>query len=44
VGVRVLIYLVVKAETSNPLLASMASTIGFVALLIANSELRTEDL
>ena len=43
VGVGVLIYLVVQAETENPLLASMAFTIGFVALLLANSELFTEN-
>ena len=43
VGVGVLIYLVVDAETGNPLLASMAFTIGFVALLLANSELFTEN-
>ncbi len=43
VGVGVLIYLVVEAETGNPLLASMAFTIGFVALLLANSELFTEN-
>lgn len=43
VGVGVLIYLVVDAETGNPLLASMAFSIGFVALLLANSELFTEN-
>ncbi|MEP7088484.1 MAG: formate/nitrite transporter family protein [Nocardioidaceae bacterium] len=43
VGVGVLIYLVVESKTSNPLLASMAFTIGFVALLLANSELFTEN-
>jgi formate/nitrite transporter FocA (FNT family) len=43
VGVGVLIYLVVQAETDNHLLASMAFTIGFVALLLANSELFTEN-
>ncbi len=43
VGVGVLIYLVVEAETGSPLLASMAFTIGFVALLLANSELFTEN-
>jgi formate/nitrite transporter FocA (FNT family) len=43
VGVGVLIYLVVEAKTDNPLLASMAFTIGFVALLLANSELFTEN-
>ena len=43
VGVGVLMYLVVEAETGNSLLASMAFTIGFVALLLANSELFTEN-
>ena len=43
VGVGVLIYLVVDAKTGNPLLASMAFSIGFVALLLANSELFTEN-
>ncbi|HWI44069.1 MAG TPA: formate/nitrite transporter family protein [Nocardioides sp.] len=43
VGVGVLIYLVVKTETGNPLLASMAFTVGFVALLLASSELFTEN-
>lgn len=43
VGVGVLIYLVVDAQTGNPLLASMAFPIGFVALLLANSELFTEN-
>lgn len=43
VGVGVLIYLVVEAKTGNPLLASMAFSIGFVALLLANSELFTEN-
>ncbi len=43
VGVGVLAYLVVEAETGNPLLASLAFTIGFVALLLANSELFTEN-
>src|SRR3954452_5883844 len=43
VGVGVLMYLVVDAETGKPLLASMAFTIGFVALLLANSELFTEN-
>jgi formate/nitrite transporter FocA (FNT family) len=43
VGVGVLMYLVVEAETGKPLLASMAFTIGFVALLLANSELFTEN-
>jgi formate/nitrite transporter FocA (FNT family) len=43
VGVGVLIYLVVKAETDNPLLAALGFTVGFVALLLANSELFTEN-
>jgi formate/nitrite transporter FocA (FNT family) len=43
VGVGVLMYLVVDAKTGNPLLASLAFTIGFVALLLANSELFTEN-
>jgi len=43
VGVGVMIYLVVDAKTDNPLLASLAFTIGFVALLLANSELFTEN-
>jgi len=43
VGVGVLMYLVVDAETGNHLLASTAFTIGFVALLLANSELFTEN-
>ena len=43
VGVGVLIYLVVKHETGNSLLASLAFTVGFIALLLANSELFTEN-
>jgi len=43
VGVGVLIYLVVEAKTGNALLASIAFTIGFVALLLASSELFTEN-
>ncbi len=43
VGVGVMIYLVVEARTGNPLLASLAFTVGFVALLLANSELFTEN-
>jgi formate/nitrite transporter FocA (FNT family) len=43
VGVGVLMYLVVDAKTDNPLVASLAFTIGFVALLLANSELFTEN-
>ncbi|HEY9565945.1 MAG TPA: formate/nitrite transporter family protein [Nocardioides sp.] len=43
VGVGVLSYLVVLAETDNHLLASLAFSIGFVALLMAKSELFTEN-
>lgn len=43
VGVGVMAYLVVQAETGNQLLASLAFTIGFVALAMANSELFTEN-
>ncbi len=43
VGVGVLIYLVVDAKTGNALLASLAFTTGFVALLLASSELFTEN-
>jgi formate/nitrite transporter FocA (FNT family) len=43
VGIGVLIYLVVEAKTGNPLLASMAFPIGFAALLLASSELFTEN-
>jgi formate/nitrite transporter FocA (FNT family) len=43
VGFGVLIYLVVDARTGNPLLASLAFTIGFVSLLMADSELFTEN-
>ncbi len=43
VGVGVLMFLVVKAATDNHLLASLAFTVGFVALLLANSELFTEN-
>lgn len=43
VGVGVLIYLVVKAETGDHLLASLGFTVGFVALLLAHSELFTEN-
>ncbi|HET8594766.1 MAG TPA: formate/nitrite transporter family protein [Intrasporangium sp.] len=43
VGVGVLIYLVVEAETGNHLLASLSFSIGFVALLLAKSELFTEN-
>ncbi len=43
VGVGVLMYFVVKEETGNALLASLAFSIGFIALLLANSELFTEN-
>ena len=43
VAVGVLAYLVVKHETGQPLLASAAFTIGFIALLLARSELFTEN-
>jgi formate/nitrite transporter FocA (FNT family) len=43
VGIGVLIFLVVKAQTQNGLLAAMAFTVGFVALLLARSELFTEN-
>lgn len=43
VGVGVLSYLVVRVETGNHLLASLAFTIGFVALAMASSELFTEN-
>ena len=43
VGFGVLIYLYVKHETGEPLLASLAFTVGFAALLMANSELFTEN-
>ena len=43
VGVGVLAYLVVDTKTGNPLLAALAFTIGFVALLLASSELFTEN-
>jgi formate/nitrite transporter FocA (FNT family) len=43
VGVGVLAYLVVQTETGNHLLASLAFSIGFVALLLARSELFTEN-
>ncbi len=43
VGIGVLMYFVVEAETGNRLLASLAFTVGFVALLLANSELFTEN-
>jgi formate-nitrite transporter family protein len=43
VAVGVLAYLVVQHETGQPLLASAAFTIGFIALLLARSELFTEN-
>jgi formate/nitrite transporter FocA (FNT family) len=43
VAVGVLAYLVVKHETGQPLLAAAAFTIGFIALLLARSELFTEN-
>ena len=43
VGVGVLIFLVVRAQTHSGLLAAAAFTVGFVALLLARSELFTEN-
>ena len=43
VAVGVLAYLVVKSETGNSLLAALAFSIGFIALLLARSELFTEN-
>ncbi len=43
VGFGVMVFLVVKAETGQPLLAALAFSIGFVALLMARSELFTEN-
>ncbi|MDQ6849277.1 MAG: formate/nitrite transporter family protein [Actinomycetota bacterium] len=43
VGVGVLAYLVVEHETGQKLLAALAFTIGFIALLLARSELFTEN-
>lgn len=43
IGVGVLAYLVVMHETGNSLLAALAFTIGFVALLMGRSELFTEN-
>lgn len=43
VGTGVLAYFVVYAETQDTLLASLAFSIGFVALLLARSELFTEN-
>ena len=43
VGVGILAFLVVKHEAGSQLLAALAFTIAFVALLMANSELFTEN-
>ncbi len=43
VGTGVLAYLLVDKATGNPLLAGLAFSIGFVALLLAQSELFTEN-
>ena len=43
VAVGVLAYLIVEHKTGQPLPASLAFTIGFVALLLARSELFTEN-
>lgn len=43
VGVGVLAYLVVDYQTGQPLLAAAAFPIGFIALLLARSELFTEN-
>jgi len=43
IGTGVLAYLVVKQETGSGLLAGLAFSIGFVALLLARSELFTEN-
>lgn len=43
IGTGLLAYLVVQHQTGNPLLASLAFGIGFVALLLAHSELFTEN-
>jgi formate/nitrite transporter FocA (FNT family) len=43
VGIGVLAYLVVYHETGQPLLAAAAFPIGFIALLLARSELFTEN-
>jgi formate/nitrite transporter FocA (FNT family) len=43
VGVGVLAYLVVDHQTGQPLLAAAAFPIGFIALLLARSELFTEN-
>ena len=43
IGTGVLAYLVVKQETGSGILAGLAFSIGFVALLLAHSELFTEN-
>ncbi|MHA3702197.1 formate/nitrite transporter family protein [Jatrophihabitans sp. YIM 134969] len=43
VGVGILAYLVVEHETGSSLLGALAFTVGFVALLMARSELFTEN-
>jgi formate/nitrite transporter FocA (FNT family) len=43
VGVGVFAYLLVEHVTHNPLLAGLAFSVGFVALLLARSELFTEN-
>ncbi len=43
IGVGVLAYLLVDAKTHNVLLAGVAFSVGFVALLLARSELFTEN-
>jgi formate/nitrite transporter FocA (FNT family) len=43
IGVGVLAYLVVDQKTGQPLLGALAFTIGFIALLLARSELFTEN-
>lgn len=43
VGLGVLIYLVVKTDTGSGLLSALAFTVGFVTLLLARSELFTEN-
>jgi formate/nitrite transporter FocA (FNT family) len=43
IALGIMIYLVVETATGEPLLASLAFTVGFVALLMARSELFTEN-
>jgi formate/nitrite transporter FocA (FNT family) len=43
VALGVLLYLLVDTRTGDPLLAALAFTVGFVALLLARSELFTEN-